>query len=52
MGYFYIENEALKKEFDALPIEIKNLIKESGIEIISSEQLQLTAQRLRNLSTE
>ncbi len=52
MGYFYIENENLRKEFEALPIEIKNLIMESGIEIKSSQQLQMTAQRLKNLSAE
>ena len=52
MGYFYIENEDLRKEFEALPVEVKNLIMESGIEIRSSEQLRLTAQRLKNLSAE
>ncbi len=52
MGYFYIENEDLKREFEALPTEVKNLIMESGIEIRSSEQLRMTAERLQNLSAE
>ena len=52
MGYFYIENEDLKREFEALPTEVKNLIMESGIEIRSSKQLRMTAERLQNLSAE
>ena len=52
MGYFYIENEDLKREFEALPTEVKNLIMESGIEIRSSEQLRMTAESLQNLSAE
>lgn len=50
MGKFYIKDSGLRAQFDALPVEVRNMIIESGIEITSAEQLEQTAEQLKNLS--
>lgn len=50
MGKFFIEDSGLRAQFDALPVEVRNKIIESGIEITSAEQLAQTAKQVQNLS--
>ncbi len=50
MGKFFIEDDGLRAQFDSLPVEVRNKIIESGIEITSAEQLAQTAKQVQNLS--
>lgn len=50
VGKFYIKDSGLRAQFEALPVEVRNMIIESGIEITSAEQLEQTAEQLKNLS--
>ncbi len=50
MGEFFTNDRELREKFDALPVEVKNKIMESGIEIGSAAELELIAKRLEDLS--
>lgn len=50
MGKFFFENQELRECFDALPVEVRNKIIESDLEINSKDELTLVAKRLENLS--
>ena len=50
MGKFFIENREIREYFDALPVEVRNKIIESDLEINSKDELELVAKRLENLS--
>lgn len=50
MGKFFIENREIRECFDALPVEVRNKIIESDLEISSKDELELVAKRLENLS--
>ncbi len=50
MGKFFLENRELRELFDTLPIEVRNRIIESDLEIKSRDELELVAKRLENLS--
>ena len=50
MGKFFIENREIREGFDALPVEVRNKIIESDLEINSKDELELVAKRLENLS--
>lgn len=50
MGKFFLENRELRESFDALPVEVRNKIIESDLEINSKDELTLVAKRLENLS--
>ncbi len=50
MGKFFLENHEIRECFDALPVEVRNKIIESDLEINSKDELELVAKRLENLS--
>ena len=50
MGKFFLENREIRKCLDALPVEVRNKIIESDLEINSKDELELVAKRLENLS--
>ena len=50
MGKFFIENREIREYFDALPVEVRNKIIESDLEINSKDELELVVKRLENLS--
>lgn len=50
MGKFFLENREIRECFDALPVEVRNKIIESDLEINSKDELELVAKRLENLS--
>lgn len=50
MGKFFIENREIREYFDTLPVEVRNKIIESDLEINSKDELELVAKRLENLS--
>lgn len=50
MGKFFLENREIRECFDALPVEVRNRIIESDLEINSKDELELVAKRLENLS--
>lgn len=47
MGKFFTENQAIKAEFDKLPVAVKNSIIESGVEINSIEELKKAARSIK-----
>ena len=47
---FFLENREIRECFDALPVEVRNKIIESDLEINSKDELELVAERLENLS--
>ena len=49
-GKFFLENRETRECFDALPVEVRNKIIESDLEINSKDELELVAKRLENLS--
>lgn len=50
MGKFFLENREIRECFDTLPVEVRNKIIESDLEINSKDELELVAKRLENLS--
>lgn len=50
MGKIFLENREIRESFDALPVEVRNKIIESDLEINSKDELELVAKRLENLS--
>ena len=50
MGKFFLENREMRECFDTLPVEVRNKIIESDLEINSKDELELVAKRLENLS--
>lgn len=47
MAKFFTENQAVKAEFDKLPVAVKNSIIESGVEINSVEELKKAARSIK-----
>lgn len=43
MGKFFLENRETRECFDALPVEVRNKIIESDLEINSKDELELVA---------
>ena len=50
LGKLFLENREIRECFDALPVEVRNKIIESDLEIKSKDELELVAKRLENLS--
>lgn len=48
MAIFYDEDSGLRYHFENLPIELKNKIIESGVDIHSVQELENLAQRMRD----
>lgn len=51
MPTFYENNPALREAFESLPIYIKNRILESGVEIITLQDLERAAANARLVPT-
>ncbi len=47
MALFYEQNPELRYHFENLPIEIKNKIIESGVEVRTLDELNRIAQRIK-----
>ena len=50
MGKFFLENREIRECFDALPVEERNKLIESALEINRKDELEIIAKRLENLS--
>ncbi len=48
MAKFFTENQAVKDEFEKLPLAVKNSIIESGVEINSVEELKKAARSIKD----
>lgn len=48
MAKFFTDNQEIRREFDKLPVAVKNAIIESGVEINSVEQLKRAARSIED----